>query len=109
MVLPSGACKPLASPSGTVTEGPAVEACLHAAPPLFSLWRVGCPLLFLVSPRRYWDREVSSAEKDAREPSLMKAIIKCYWKPYLAWGILMFLEVKLLHTVLCFSVYVAQS
>ena len=39
----------------------------------------------------------------------MKAIIKCYWKPYLAWGILMFLEVKLLHTVLCFSVYVAQS
>lgn len=30
----------------------------------------------------YWDREVSSAEKDAREPSLMKAIIKCYWKSY---------------------------
>uniref|UniRef100_A0A8D0NN46 Uncharacterized protein n=1 Tax=Sus scrofa TaxID=9823 RepID=A0A8D0NN46_PIG len=57
----------------------------------------------------YWDGEVSRAEKDAQEPSLTKAIIKCYWKPYLVWGILMFLEVKLLHTVLCFSVYVAQS
>ncbi|XP_047611778.1 ATP-binding cassette sub-family C member 4-like [Phacochoerus africanus] len=42
--------------------------------------------------RGYWDQEVSRAEKDAREPSLTKAIIKCYWKPYLVWGILMFLE-----------------
>uniref|UniRef100_A0A8W4FMW1 Multidrug resistance-associated protein 4 n=1 Tax=Sus scrofa TaxID=9823 RepID=A0A8W4FMW1_PIG len=27
--------------------------------------------------------KVSRAEKDAQEPSLTKAIIKCYWKPYL--------------------------
>uniref|UniRef100_A0A5G2R8U0 Multidrug resistance-associated protein 4 n=1 Tax=Sus scrofa TaxID=9823 RepID=A0A5G2R8U0_PIG len=27
--------------------------------------------------------ELQGAEKDAREPSLTKAIIKCYWKPYL--------------------------
>uniref|UniRef100_A0A8D1Z1N6 ABC transmembrane type-1 domain-containing protein n=1 Tax=Sus scrofa TaxID=9823 RepID=A0A8D1Z1N6_PIG len=38
--------------------------------------------------RGYWDGEVSRADKDTQEPSLMKAIIKCYWKPYLAWGIL---------------------
>ncbi|KAB0338410.1 hypothetical protein FD755_015768 [Muntiacus reevesi] len=30
----------------------------------------------------YWDQEVKRAEKDAREPSLMKAIINCYWKSY---------------------------
>ena len=34
------------------------------------------------------------AKKDAREPSLMKAIVKCYWKFYFALGLLMFLEVK---------------
>uniref|UniRef100_A0A5G2RCQ7 Multidrug resistance-associated protein 4 n=1 Tax=Sus scrofa TaxID=9823 RepID=A0A5G2RCQ7_PIG len=28
-------------------------------------------------------KKVSRAEKDAQEPSLTKAIIKCYWKPYL--------------------------
>uniref|UniRef100_A0A8D0T9Z5 Multidrug resistance-associated protein 4 n=1 Tax=Sus scrofa TaxID=9823 RepID=A0A8D0T9Z5_PIG len=48
----------------------------------------------------YWDGEVSRADKDTQEPSLMKAIIKCYWKPYLAWGILMFLEVKIVQPVL---------
>uniref|UniRef100_A0A4W2CT01 Cystic fibrosis transmembrane conductance regulator n=1 Tax=Bos indicus x Bos taurus TaxID=30522 RepID=A0A4W2CT01_BOBOX len=40
----------------------------------------------------YWDQEVLSAEKDAREPSLTKAITKCYWKSYLIWGIFIFLE-----------------
>ncbi|XP_057563172.1 ATP-binding cassette sub-family C member 4-like [Hippopotamus amphibius kiboko] len=40
----------------------------------------------------YWDQEVLRAQKDAREPSLMKAIIKCYWKSYLVWGMFMFLE-----------------
>uniref|UniRef100_A0A452EG50 Multidrug resistance-associated protein 4 n=1 Tax=Capra hircus TaxID=9925 RepID=A0A452EG50_CAPHI len=40
----------------------------------------------------YWDREVLRAKKDAREPSLMKAIVKCYWKFYFALGLLMFLE-----------------
>ncbi|XP_055398814.1 ATP-binding cassette sub-family C member 4-like isoform X2 [Bubalus kerabau] len=40
----------------------------------------------------YWDQEVLRAEKDAREPSLMKAILKCHWKSYLVWGIFILLE-----------------
>ncbi|XP_057563694.1 ATP-binding cassette sub-family C member 4-like isoform X2 [Hippopotamus amphibius kiboko] len=40
----------------------------------------------------YWDQEVLRAKEDAREPSLMKAIIKCYWKSYLVSGIFTFLE-----------------
>uniref|UniRef100_A0AC11BX71 Uncharacterized protein n=1 Tax=Ovis aries TaxID=9940 RepID=A0AC11BX71_SHEEP len=40
----------------------------------------------------YWNQEVSRAKKDAREPSLMKAIVKCYWKFYFVLGLLMFLE-----------------
>ncbi|KAI4565332.1 hypothetical protein MJT46_009675 [Ovis ammon polii x Ovis aries] len=40
----------------------------------------------------YWDQEVSRAQQDAREPSLTKAIIKCYGKSYLVWGMLTFLE-----------------
>ena len=42
--------------------------------------------------KEYWDQEVKKAEKDAGEPSLMKAIIKCYWKSYVVWGIFIFLE-----------------
>ncbi|KAB0345947.1 hypothetical protein FD755_024399, partial [Muntiacus reevesi] len=40
----------------------------------------------------YWDQEVLRAKKDAREPSLMRAIVKCYWKFYFIWGLLTFLE-----------------
>ncbi|XP_059740421.1 ATP-binding cassette sub-family C member 4 isoform X6 [Bos taurus] len=40
----------------------------------------------------YWDQEVKRAQKDAQEPSLVKAIIKCYWKSYLIWGMFTFLE-----------------
>ncbi|XP_030884410.1 multidrug resistance-associated protein 4 isoform X3 [Leptonychotes weddellii] len=40
----------------------------------------------------YWDKEVSRAEKDARKPSLTKAIIKCYWKSYLVLGIFTLIE-----------------
>ncbi|XP_052505903.1 ATP-binding cassette sub-family C member 4-like [Budorcas taxicolor] len=40
----------------------------------------------------HWDQEVKRAQKDAREPSLMKAIIKCYWKSCLVLGIFTFLE-----------------
>ncbi|XDA80090.1 hypothetical protein R6Z07M_010050 [Ovis aries] len=40
----------------------------------------------------YWDQEVSRAQKDAREPSLTKAILKCYGKSYLVLGMLTFLE-----------------
>ncbi|KAF4008061.1 hypothetical protein G4228_019617 [Cervus hanglu yarkandensis] len=40
----------------------------------------------------YWDQEVKRVQKDTQEPSLMKAIIKCYWKSYLIWGVFTFLE-----------------
>eukprot|EP00070_Physeter_catodon_P046581 XP_028353475.1 multidrug resistance-associated protein 4 isoform X4 [Physeter catodon] len=39
-----------------------------------------------------WDQEVLRAEKDTREPSLTKAIIKCYWKSYLVLGIFTLIE-----------------
>lgn len=54
--------------------------------------------LFLIalgfSPRRCWDKEVSRAEKDARKPSLTKAIIKCYWKSYAVLGVFTLIEVE---------------
>ncbi|XP_061266623.1 ATP-binding cassette sub-family C member 4-like isoform X3 [Bos javanicus] len=40
----------------------------------------------------YWNREVERAKRDAREPSLTKAIIKCYWTSYVVLGFFMFLE-----------------
>ncbi|XP_010830376.1 PREDICTED: multidrug resistance-associated protein 4-like [Bison bison bison] len=40
----------------------------------------------------YWDQEVKRAQKDAQEPSLVKAIVKCYWKSYLIGGMFTFLE-----------------
>uniref|UniRef100_A0A8B9Y7U3 Uncharacterized protein n=1 Tax=Bos mutus grunniens TaxID=30521 RepID=A0A8B9Y7U3_BOSMU len=55
----------------------------------------------------YWDQEVKRAQKDAQEPSLVKAIVKCYWKSYLIWGMFTFVEVKDFHTVSCFLVYVS--
>ena len=59
-----------------------------------------------VSHRGYWDHEVKKAEKDAQEPSLMKAIIKCYWKSYVVWGIFIFLEVKsFTYSTLLFRVF----
>ncbi|XP_022358423.1 multidrug resistance-associated protein 4 isoform X3 [Enhydra lutris kenyoni] len=39
-----------------------------------------------------WDKEVSRAEKDARKPSLTKAIIKCYWKSYVVLGVFTLIE-----------------
>lgn len=53
-----------------------------------------CSLLCFVSHCRYWDQEVLRAEKDARKPSLTKAIIKCYWKSYVVLGIFTLVEVK---------------
>ncbi|XP_043333713.1 ATP-binding cassette subfamily C member 4-like [Cervus canadensis] len=41
----------------------------------------------------YWDQEVLRAKTHKREPSLMKAIVKCYWKSCLVLGIFTFLEV----------------
>ncbi|XP_028724042.1 multidrug resistance-associated protein 4 [Peromyscus leucopus] len=40
----------------------------------------------------YWDKEVLRAKKDARKPSLTKAIIRCYWKSYLLLGIFTLIE-----------------
>ncbi|KAF6375882.1 ATP binding cassette subfamily C member 4 [Rhinolophus ferrumequinum] len=47
----------------------------------------------------YWDKEVLRAEKDSQKPSLTKAIIKCYWKPYLVLGIFTFIEALRLSNV----------
>ncbi|XP_045018420.1 uncharacterized protein LOC123464839 [Bubalus bubalis] len=42
--------------------------------------------------QRYWDQEVLRANEDTREPSLMKAIIKCYWKSYMPFAIFTLFE-----------------
>ena len=87
-------CGQLASTYRVATEHPVVQACLPLHPTPIPRWWTCCSLLCFVSYHRYWDQEVKRAEKDAREPSLMKAIIKCYWKSYVVWGIFTFLEVK---------------
>ena len=79
-------CDPLASTYGAAAERPVVQA------PVLS--EQSSSSLCFVSHHRYWDREVLRAKKDAQEPSLMKAIIKCYWKFYFFLGLLTFLEVK---------------
>uniref|UniRef100_A0A3Q1HYV3 Multidrug resistance-associated protein 4 n=1 Tax=Anabas testudineus TaxID=64144 RepID=A0A3Q1HYV3_ANATE len=45
--------------------------------------------------QRYWDHEVQTATKDMRKSRLIKAIIKCYWKPYAVLGFFTFIEVSL--------------
>nr|XP_025975233.1 multidrug resistance-associated protein 4 isoform X3 [Dromaius novaehollandiae] len=40
----------------------------------------------------YWDKEVQKAKKDGRTPHLTKAIILCYWKSYLVFGIFTMIE-----------------
>ncbi|NWX88406.1 MRP4 protein, partial [Nothoprocta pentlandii] len=42
----------------------------------------------------YWDKEVQKAKKDGRTPHLTKAIILCYWKSYLVFGIFTMIEVS---------------
>ncbi|KAI4565330.1 hypothetical protein MJT46_009673 [Ovis ammon polii x Ovis aries] len=54
----------------------------------------------------HWDQEVKRAQKDAREPSLTKAIVKCYWKSCLVLGIFTFLEMENVgSTYLCKSLH----
>ena len=73
--------------------------------PLFHLRWTRCSSLCFVSYHRYWDQEVLRAKKDAQEPSLMKAVINCYWKSYVVLGIFTFLEVKAFpYAALLFSV-----
>lgn len=55
----------------------------------------GHALLCFISHHRYWDQEVLRAKSYKREPSLMKAIVQCYWKSCLVLGIFTFLEVKI--------------
>ena len=88
-------------------ERPVVQAPLPLRPAPFPLWWTCCSSLCSVYHRRHWDQEVKRAQKDAQEPSLMKTVIKCYWKSYLIWGMFTFLEVKDFHTVHCFLVYVS--
>ena len=100
-------CEQVAGIYCTAAERPVVQARLPLCPsPVSPLG----DMLFMcfVLYHRYWDQEVKRAQKDAREPSLVKAIIKCYWKSYLIWGMFTFLEVKDFHTVHCFLVYVPQ-
>ncbi|NXA46167.1 MRP4 protein, partial [Nothocercus julius] len=46
----------------------------------------------------YWDKEVQKAKKDGRTPHLTKAIILCYWKSYLVFGIFTMIE-EILKTI----------
>jgi len=43
---------------------------------------------------RYWDKEVQKAKKRGKTPHLTKAIILCYWKSYLVFGIFTVIEVS---------------
>ena len=100
-------CEQVAGIYCTAAERPVVQARLPLCPsPVSPLG----DMLFMcfVLYHRYWDQEVKRAQKDTQEPSLMKAIVKCYWKSYLIWGMFTFLEVKDIHTVHCFLVYVPQ-
>ena len=101
-------CEQVARIYCAAAERPVVQALLPLHPAPFSLWWTRCSSLRAVSHRRHWDQEVKRAEKDARKPSLMKAIVKCYWKSYLIWGMFAFLEVKDFHTVHCFLMYVSE-
>lgn len=56
----------------------------------YCMWSNLAPL-----PDRYWDHEVQTATKDMRKSRLIKAIIKCYWKPYAVLGFFTFIEVSL--------------
>ncbi|RMC06825.1 hypothetical protein DUI87_16273 [Hirundo rustica rustica] len=42
----------------------------------------------------YWDKEVQKAKKRGKTPHLTKAIILCYWKSYLVFGIFTMIEVS---------------
>ncbi|XP_038157102.1 multidrug resistance-associated protein 4-like isoform X2 [Cyprinodon tularosa] len=50
----------------------------------------------------YWNQEVQQAAKYLRPPRLTKALIQCYWKPYLLIGPYIFIEevIKVIQPVL---------
>uniref|UniRef100_A0A8C3DGG2 ATP binding cassette subfamily C member 4 (PEL blood group) n=1 Tax=Corvus moneduloides TaxID=1196302 RepID=A0A8C3DGG2_CORMO len=47
----------------------------------------------------YWDKEVQKAKKRGKTPHLTKAIILCYWKSYLVFGIFTMIEALRLSSV----------
>uniref|UniRef100_A0A8B9M7P6 Multidrug resistance-associated protein 4 n=1 Tax=Accipiter nisus TaxID=211598 RepID=A0A8B9M7P6_9AVES len=47
----------------------------------------------------YWDKEVQKAKKRGKPPHLTKAIILCYWKSYLVFGIFTMIEALRLSNV----------
>uniref|UniRef100_A0A8C0IGK9 ATP binding cassette subfamily C member 4 n=1 Tax=Bubo bubo TaxID=30461 RepID=A0A8C0IGK9_BUBBB len=47
----------------------------------------------------YWDKEVQKAKKRGKMPHLTKAIILCYWKSYLVFGIFTMIEALRLSNV----------
>uniref|UniRef100_A0A4W3I4Q7 ATP binding cassette subfamily C member 4 (PEL blood group) n=1 Tax=Callorhinchus milii TaxID=7868 RepID=A0A4W3I4Q7_CALMI len=49
--------------------------------------------------QRHWDQEVQVAEKEARNPHLGKAILKCFWKSYIVLGAFTFVEALRLNNV----------
>ena len=67
-------CEQVASIYCAAAECPVVRARLPLRPAPFPLWWTRCLLCF-VSHRRHWDQEVLRGQKDAQEPSLVKAII----------------------------------
>ena len=100
-------CEQVARIYCAAAECPVVWACLPLRPAPFPLWWTYFLLCFVSHPR-HWDKEVLRGQKDAQEPSLVKAIIKCYWKSYLICGMFTFLEMKDFYTLHCFLVYVSQ-
>uniref|UniRef100_A0A3B5LMU4 ATP-binding cassette, sub-family C (CFTR/MRP), member 4 n=1 Tax=Xiphophorus couchianus TaxID=32473 RepID=A0A3B5LMU4_9TELE len=52
--------------------------------------------------QRFWNQEVEQAVKDLRPPSLARALIHCYWKPYSLIGMYIFIEefIKVIQPVL---------
>ncbi|KAM4561745.1 ATP-binding cassette sub-family C member 4-like [Fundulus diaphanus] len=52
--------------------------------------------------QRYWNQEVQQAAEDLRPPRLTRALIQCYWKPYLFIGTYIFIEevIKVIQPVL---------
>lgn len=92
---PSGALGSISSIYEIVTKCPVLNAYLSLCHlPGFILWQ-GTLLFTKLFPHcRFWDKEVLRAENDAQKPSLTRAIIKCYWKSYLALGIFTLIEVK---------------
>lgn len=98
------ACRQLASIYWTGVKCPAIDTYLSFCYlPGLPYGRACCSSPCCGSHRRYWEEELSRAQKVPREPSLTKAIIRCYWKSYAVLGFFTLLEVKAFIAANCFS------